>query len=48
MSVVVRVRGEGVVEDYDAVALRGQTLDDEDLKREASLLLRELEGEERA
>jgi replication factor A1 len=48
VSVVVRVRGEGVVEDYDAVALRGQTLDDEDLKREASLLLRELEGEERA
>ncbi len=47
ISVVVRVRGEGVVEDYDAVALRGQLLDDEDLKREVSMLLRELEGEAR-
>ncbi len=46
VSVVLRVRGEGVVEDYDAVALRARILTEEDFKREIQILARELKGEE--
>ncbi len=46
VSVVLRVRGEGVVENYDAVALRARILTEEDFKREIQILARELKGEE--